>query len=76
MACQVKMLFLRTQSLIVTTDVSGEYAMMKAAVEKGWMDEKAAVLETLLCFKRAGADAIRKSNCFFGVWKQGLVQEA
>ncbi len=34
--------------------------MMKAAVEKGWLDEKAAVLESLLCFKRAGADAIRK----------------
>mmetsp|Transcript_41995 Transcript_41995/g.82164 ORF Transcript_41995/g.82164 Transcript_41995/m.82164 type:complete len:408 (-) Transcript_41995:275-1498(-) len=38
--------------------VSGEYAMMKAAVERGWLNEEAAVLEALLCFKRAGADAI------------------
>ena len=38
--------------------VSGEYAMMKAAAEKGFIDEKAAVFETLLAFKRAGADAI------------------
>jgi porphobilinogen synthase len=38
--------------------VSGEYAMMKAAAERGWLDEKDAVLESLLCFKRAGADAI------------------
>lgn len=32
--------------------------MLKAAVEKGWLDEKAVVLETLLCFRRAGADII------------------
>lgn len=38
--------------------VSGEYAMMKAAAQKGWLDEKESVLESLLCFKRAGADAI------------------
>lgn len=38
--------------------VSGEYAMMKAAAEKGWLDEKETVLEALVCFKRAGADAI------------------
>lgn len=38
--------------------VSGEYAMMKAAAERGWLDEKETVLEALLCFKRAGADAI------------------
>lgn len=38
--------------------VSGEYAMLKAAAQNGWLDEKATVLETLLCFKRAGADAI------------------
>ena len=38
--------------------VSGEYAMLKAAVQNGWLDEKAVVLESLLCFKRAGADAI------------------
>jgi porphobilinogen synthase len=38
--------------------VSGEYAMLKAACQNGWLDERACVLEALLCFKRAGADAI------------------
>ena len=38
--------------------VSGEYAMLKAAAQNGWLDEKACVLESLLCFKRAGADGI------------------
>jgi porphobilinogen synthase len=38
--------------------VSGEYAMLKAAAQNGWLDERACVLESLLAFKRAGADAI------------------
>ena len=38
--------------------VRGEYAMLKAAAQNGWMDEKAVVLESLLACKRAGADAI------------------
>ncbi|HET7370370.1 MAG TPA: porphobilinogen synthase, partial [Gammaproteobacteria bacterium] len=38
--------------------VSGEYAMLMAAVERGWLNERAAVLESLMCFKRAGADGI------------------
>jgi porphobilinogen synthase len=38
--------------------VSGEYAMLKAAAENGWLDEKATVMESLLGFKRAGADGI------------------
>jgi len=38
--------------------VSGEYAMLKAAFANGWLDEKACVLESLLGFKRAGADGI------------------
>jgi len=38
--------------------VSGEYAMLKAASEQGWLDERAVVMECLLSFKRAGADAI------------------
>ncbi len=38
--------------------VSGEYAMLKAASMKGWLDEKQVVLESLLSFKRAGADAV------------------
>jgi porphobilinogen synthase len=43
---------------IAAYNVSGEYAMVKAAAERGWIDERAVVLETLLCFKRAGADLI------------------
>jgi porphobilinogen synthase len=39
-------------------NVSGEYAMVKAAAANGWIDEKRVVLETLLGFKRAGADLI------------------
>lgn len=38
--------------------VSGEYAMMKAAAQRGWLDEKKAVLETMTCFRRAGCDSI------------------
>lgn len=38
--------------------VSGEYAMLKAASRNGWLEERATVLESLLCIKRAGADAI------------------
>jgi porphobilinogen synthase len=38
--------------------VSGEYAMLKAAAQNGWLDEKATVLEALLSCKRAGADGI------------------
>ena len=38
--------------------VSGEYAMLKAAAQNGWLDERSCVLEALTCIKRAGADAI------------------
>lgn len=38
--------------------VSGEYAMIKAAAQNGWLDEHAVMLESLLAFKRAGADGI------------------
>ncbi|WP_074633853.1 MULTISPECIES: porphobilinogen synthase [Nitrosospira] len=38
--------------------VSGEYAMLKAAAQNGWLDEKTCVLEAMLAFKRAGADGI------------------
>ncbi len=38
--------------------VSGEYAMLKAAAANGWLDERAAVMEALLACKRAGADAV------------------
>ncbi|WP_336784530.1 porphobilinogen synthase [Paenibacillus sp. MMO-177] len=43
---------------IVTYNVSGEYAMVKAAAANGWIDEKAIVLEKLISMKRAGADLI------------------
>ncbi len=38
--------------------VSGEYAMHMAAIQNGWLDEKAVIMESLLAFKRAGADGI------------------
>ena len=38
--------------------VSGEYAMLMAAIQNDWLDEQKVVLESLLCFKRAGADGI------------------
>ena len=43
---------------IAAYHVSGEYAMIKAAWERGWLNEKDVALETLTCFKRAGADII------------------
>ena len=43
---------------IAAYQVSGEYAMLKAASERGWLDEKRAVLESLLGIRRAGADVI------------------
>ena len=43
---------------VAVYNVSGEYAMVKAAAANGWIDEKAVVLETLTAFKRAGADLI------------------
>jgi porphobilinogen synthase len=39
-------------------NVSGEYAMVKAAAQNGWLDERATVLEQMMAFKRAGADLI------------------
>ena len=43
---------------LVAYNVSGEYAMVKAAAERGWIDERRVVLESLLAMRRAGADAI------------------
>ena len=43
---------------LVAYNVSGEYAMIKAAVANGWLDERSTVLEALMSFKRAGADLI------------------
>lgn len=53
--CQAKQLFQRPTYVY---HVSGEYAMIKAAAEKGWLDEKETCLEALMAFKRAGADGI------------------
>ena len=39
-------------------NVSGEYSMVKAAAQRGWLDERAVVLECLTAIKRAGADVI------------------
>src|SRR6478752_3655704 len=38
--------------------VSGEYAMLRAAIDNGWLDERGCVLEALTCIKRAGADGV------------------
>ncbi len=47
-----------TGAPLVAYHVSGEYSMLKAAAEQGWIDERAAALETLTSIRRAGADAI------------------
>jgi porphobilinogen synthase len=43
---------------VAAYNVSGEYAMLKAAARNGWLDERRALLESLLCIRRAGADVI------------------
>jgi porphobilinogen synthase len=43
---------------IAAYNVSGEYAMVKAAAGRGWMEERAAALESLTAIKRAGADFV------------------
>jgi len=43
---------------VATYQVSGEYAMLKAAAQNGWLDYDKAIIETLLCLRRAGADII------------------
>jgi len=43
---------------IAVYNVSGEYAMLKAAAQNGWLDNDKAIIESLTCFKRAGADMI------------------
>jgi porphobilinogen synthase len=46
------------QAPLAAYNVSGEYAMLKAAAAQGWLDERAAVKEALTCIRRAGADLI------------------
>ncbi len=48
----------RTDAPLAAYHVSGEYSMLKAAAANGWLDERAAALETLTSIKRAGADLI------------------
>jgi porphobilinogen synthase len=48
----------RFDAPIAVYNVSGEYAMIKAAAANGWIDERSAVLEAMVAFKRAGADLI------------------
>jgi porphobilinogen synthase len=47
-----------TGAPVAAYQVSGEYSMLKAAAERGWVDERAAALEALTSIRRAGADAI------------------
>ena len=49
-------------------NVSGEYAMVKAAARAGWLDERQAALESLTAIKRAGADLV------FSYWTKDLAQ--
>jgi porphobilinogen synthase len=51
--------------------VSGEYAMLAGAIERGWLERERAVLEALLCFKRAGADGVLT---YFAVEAAGLLR--
>jgi porphobilinogen synthase len=53
---------------VAAYNVSGEYAMVKAAAEQGWLDERAAALESLTAIKRAGADLI------VSYWTKDLAQ--
>ena len=43
---------------VVAYQVSGEYSLIRAAAERGWIDERGAILETLTGIRRAGADLI------------------
>jgi porphobilinogen synthase len=53
--------------------VSGEYAMLKAAAQNGWLDHDAVMLESLLAFKRAGADGVLT---YFAIDAARLLQKA
>ncbi|HVP67430.1 MAG TPA: porphobilinogen synthase [Anaeromyxobacteraceae bacterium] len=54
----VRMVRDAVQVPVAAYHVSGEYAMIKAAAQSGWIDEDRVVLETLLCIRRAGADFV------------------
>jgi porphobilinogen synthase len=54
----VKEITVRTDYPVAVYNVSGEYSMVKAAAEKGWIDEKKIVMENMIAMKRAGASII------------------
>ncbi|MBD2455892.1 porphobilinogen synthase [Nostoc sp. FACHB-87] len=54
----IQQIRIATQLPVAAYNVSGEYAMIKAAAQMGWIDEKKVILETLTSMKRAGADLI------------------
>jgi porphobilinogen synthase len=54
----IKLLRDHTTLPVAAYQVSGEYAMLKAASQNGWLDERRAVLESLIGIRRAGADLI------------------
>jgi porphobilinogen synthase len=56
----------RFDAPVAAYNVSGEYAMVKAAARHGWLDERAAALESLTAIKRAGADLV------FSYWTKEL----
>ena len=43
---------------IIAYQVSGEYSMIKGAIQNGWFEEEKIIFETMMCFKRAGCDGI------------------
>jgi porphobilinogen synthase len=51
--------------------VSGEYAMISAAAANGWLTREAAMLESLMCFRRAGADGVLT---YFAIEAAGLLK--
>lgn len=69
----IKSLYDNSNLPIAAYHVSGEYAMLKAAAQNGWLDEKAAVLEALLSLKRAGATVILT---YYAVQAAKWLQEA
>ncbi len=54
----IKMIKAQTYLPVAAYNVSGEYAMLKAAAQKGWLNEERSIVETLTGIKRAGADVI------------------
>ena len=54
----IKLLKDNTELPVAAYNVSGEYAMIKAAVQKGWLNEQRAITEVLMGIRRAGASAI------------------